>query len=142
MRKWRVRLAILLLVAGIGCLCMGFYVELEVRAEEGSGLYQGLARSLWGKLIAEYRLTVMYLMLAGPACLFLAWLVKPREPTGLTGMSGEAAVAPPATKKKAGAPIKSTKKAAKAAPKAVRKASTKKSKASKAPTKRSAATKR
>ena len=72
---WRWLLFILVLLLGMVAIAFGLYVEVQVQFEVGD--WHGMANWLWGGEIRYYRQIVFTCLTAGPALLFLAYLLRP-----------------------------------------------------------------
>jgi hypothetical protein len=66
----------LFLLGGIVAIWLGIVIELEVQYEIGN--WEGAANQFYGGEIREYREQVFICLIAGPAALFAAYLLRPR----------------------------------------------------------------
>lgn len=78
-RKCRLFVAWLCLLVGLASIGFGFWLEHQVRYEEGSGISLFFADTLYQGMRRDYRKQVQFALTAGPVLLLLAWLAKPRS---------------------------------------------------------------
>ncbi len=65
-----------LIVAGAVMAAYGLLIELEVRAQIGTGLHRMLAHAFYGGTIRSYRETAMVCVIVGPLLVALGFFTR------------------------------------------------------------------
>lgn len=72
----------MLILLGLGLLGYGVLVELQVRAEVGSGFYRAMAHLFYSRMIEEYRAFSRLCLVLGPGLVLLACFLPGRSAGG------------------------------------------------------------